>query len=120
MTQQEIINQNEKFAKFLGWEKYEDVNERFYGNWKPNTTLEKPWSVRVEVLQFHTDWNWIMEVIKDIENLYNGAVIVEITDKSCNISIYKFLYKKYTTMNTKIEAVTQAINQFLIWHEQNK
>lgn len=118
MTQEETLDYNIRCAKFLGvdvdysTQVYKDSKSplRDYINNKPKS----------EPLLFDEDWNWIMRVVKEIENLYNGAVIVEITDKSCNISIYKFLYKKYTTMNTKIEAVTQAINQFLIWHEQNK
>jgi hypothetical protein len=61
MTQQETQDRNKEIAKLLGWEQYKDSKERWFEHWKPNTMLEKPWSNRVERLEFDSDWNWLIE-----------------------------------------------------------
>lgn len=127
MTQEEILQYNRMCAEFLGWEQYLDVNERFYGNWKPSTTLEKPWSIRVERLFFDSDWNWIMEVVDSIEkiNRLNDKeyypYCITIWKNGCAISDGNNGYKIVNLLAaSKKEAVVEAINKFLIWYEQNK
>lgn len=135
MNKQEIENYNRLCADFLGWEQYLDVNERFYGNWKPNTTLEKPWGIRVERLFFDSDWNWIMEVVEAIEknkylldkerpyyltidNNYCGIFFNRWNDKGKDFNGTKQIVS--IKGNSKKEAVVEAINQFLIWYNSKK
>lgn len=62
--------------------------------------------------KFHSDWNWIMEVVKAIKIKIGNPTTVTI---ACfNGDINKAL------MSAKQEAVIQAINQFLIWYNENK
>ena len=65
----------------------------------------------VEDMQFHSDWNWIMDVVDAIEK--KSWVNI----KGCAVDI-----STIANLNapTKKEAVVEAINQFLIWYEQNK
>jgi hypothetical protein len=129
MTAEEILEYNKRCAEFLGAIYSEHAKAWGFGNAKNigskmfhgvmyHNVIE---AQRFEKkLKFHSDWNWIMEVVEAIENLFDGEVLVEISDESCYIGYYKLLYEKYTTMETKKEAVVQAINQFLIWYNKNK
>ena len=77
-------------------------------------------------LKFHSDWNWIMEVIEAIEKLDNFYFQIEesacyvydiskFTDEQCNPLISCDL-----GFNSKKEAVVQAIDKFLEWYFNNK
>jgi hypothetical protein len=69
MELQEIQDRNKEIALMLGWEQYKDSKERWFEHWKPNTMLEKPWSNRVERLEFDSDYNWLMEALEFIRLL---------------------------------------------------
>lgn len=77
--------------------------------------------------KFHSDWNWIMEVVEAIEKLevwdkeYDSEYSVNILNKCCLIDSLDYKTPvEYSCAETKKEAVVQSINQFLIWYEQNK
>lgn len=124
MTQEEILEYNKLCAEFLKWEfttfkeVYNHIND-FKGNQYDS----------LEELQFHSDWNWIMMVIEKIEGLgfntdsyspIQGSVELEYTLHEFNIWD-KINPEIQGRGKTKKEAVIQAINQFLIWYnEQNK
>lgn len=133
MTQEEIIQFNRLCADFLGWE-FDGVEfcapEGFkviipFG-WKEKrtgalhcfeTTLFKPVG-----LKFHSEWNWIMEVVEaiektDITELSNSAPIVSVRLVGCDIKFYNNeRLPILTNAATKKEAVVKAINQFLTWY----
>jgi hypothetical protein len=70
---------------------------------------------------FHSDWNWIMEVVGKIETLFDGFVLFDIGDETCFVAITSVQnYKNSTTMATKKEAVVHAIWHFLNWYKENK
>lgn len=128
MTQQEINEYNKRCAEFLGWKYVSsiDVKEGIY-----HTTIKAGWyseipkvlhykinrhlykSRSLKHMYFHSDWNWIMEVIEAIEKLKYAFEIVGNYIHIIGTGIY-------LVRETKKEAVVKAINQFLIWHEQNK
>jgi predicted HicB family RNase H-like nuclease len=68
-------------------------------------------------LKFHSDWKWIIEVVEAIEKLGYDVVIAK---TSCSIKMNKQLVKAALMLETKKEAVVEAINKFLIWYEKNK
>jgi len=79
----------------------------------------------VEDMQFHSDWNWIMEVVEAIEKLtkkdgYGYEILI--TNSLCVIEETNKIFDSNQRVYAKTtkEAVVQAINQFLIWYEQNK
>ena len=115
MTQEEILEYNKRCAEFLNLHRNEEV--AIY-NMK-----EYPY----DFLKFHSDWNWIMEVLKQITKYgynwelidFNGTVTEE---KFMKCSIFNLElgkpYNKFTTESSdEKEAVVQAINKFLILHE---
>lgn len=134
MTQQEILDFNKRCAEFLGAD-VQDVLERIYiDKMEDNEMIFHNHSVDLkyyewdgkknihyipfEYLQFHLDWNWIHEVIEAIEKSGYDVVIAK---TSCSIWIGGTSYSGSSKdCKTKKEAVVQAINQFLIWYEQNK
>jgi hypothetical protein len=77
--------------------------------------------IAVAKMKFHSDWNWIMEVVEKIETLIDGFVLFRIEDEGCFVAAMGVQnYNNYTTMATKKEAVIQAIWDFLNWHKENK
>jgi len=143
MTQEEILEYNKRCAEFLtitnGYfpEEIEAKNQQFshlctYANTayafdkdaEPNKTV---W----DYLEFHSNWNWIMEVVEAIEKLYSSKFYVSILESECVIIDKEaagneenpFMIKPIAACNeaeSKKEAVVEATNQFLIWYAKNK
>ena len=72
----------------------------------------------IDELKFHSDWNWLMEVVEKIESL---GYRIEIAKHICRI----YLSNKETIIiseNTpKIEAAYNACVEFIKWYNnQNK
>jgi len=82
-----------------------------------------------EQAQFHTNWNWIHEVIEAIEKLPYLNVYFNKTSlgkHTIEISYETPSYKHQQNNKTifvesinKKEAVVQAIDRFLIWYEKS-
>jgi hypothetical protein len=137
MTQEEIQEYNQKCADFLGF-KYKNQS-KFWATYPldNNSYLAKFGYMQVETFKFHSDWNWIMEVVEKIESL---KYLIDITDNEVYVNSNLIKQKNVTdggTMNShnekyypviveitderlsKKEAVVKAINQFLIWYNEN-
>jgi hypothetical protein len=134
MTQAEILEYNKRCAEFLGYELITPQMRKRPEQWKDNSYWEHKDKANVHTskkvlgrdgyLEFHSDWNCIMEVVEAIEKLRylvviqsNFCQIQEIGTKENNFKPYIIasIYGNY-----KKEAVVQAINQFLIWYNENK
>lgn len=109
MTQEEILEYNKLCAEFLGVDIHYSVE--VYKDSKSPLRQYIDNRPKSEPLLFHSDWNWIMEVVEAIEK--KSWVNI----KGCAVDI-----STIANLNapTKKEAVVDAINQFLIWYEQNK
>lgn len=114
----ETIFQNKQIARFLGWEEQKNPQERFFGKFKkPNYG----W-IKENELGFNCCWNSLMEAVEYVENLgyevYFYPSLIEIYDGGTSI------VASYVETNlgvTKIEAVYQAVVEFIKWYnEQNK
>ena len=143
MKQKEILEYNKRCAEFLGaidskhtWGymlKEDELNlsfalfdEKIFSNDGGGSG----WLIKD--LKFHSDWNWIMEVVEAIEKLDNSKYEVTILESECAIIDKQaaeneenpFMIKPIAACfkaNSKKEAVVQAINKFLIWYnEKNK
>ena len=132
MTQEEILEYNKRCAECLGWET-EDADEDSCTYDTPyliNVSESEDWEasmddytnhLKIDEMLFHSDWNWIMEVVEAIKQLGYFVMINKWT------SVYTGEEKEgnriqITTVegeNTKVNTV-QAINQFLIWYNENK
>jgi hypothetical protein len=135
MTQEEIQEYNKRCAEFLGW--YKVINTQpfieifskneieWLSEYRSYRTYTGKYQFSIKLCKFHSDWNWIMEVVERIQTLDRLGGIVEIKQARCKItscmagdnSIYADVsnYFKYGIKGQK-EAVVQAINQFLIFY----
>jgi len=111
MTQEEIIEYNKLCAEFLGFEISEN-KECF-------KLLNKNGWIALNI--FHSDWNWIMEVLNKISFLDYGW---KVTSKEVCIYSHRGDInqvnepEKYTLFqDSKKEAVVRAIYKFLKWYK---
>ena len=127
MTPEEVFEFNKRCAEFIGL--------RFDGVMYRNTYEIMSFFPHLDhsrypnELEFHTDWNWIMEIVEKIQTLDKRGGIVMIQQGRCMITSRMFgdhsvyadisLYFKKGVKGQK-EAVVQAINKFLIWYNENK
>jgi hypothetical protein len=100
MNEKELLEYNKRCAEFLNLHRDEEV------------VIYNMHSYCYDLLKFDSDWNWIMDVVEAIEK---NCAWVKIRGQAVDISTIA-----NTVAPTKKEAVVQAINQFLIWYEQNK
>ena len=127
MTQEEILDYNKLCAEFLGSELKNDGQYNYWTYDHLGFNLMKiSGSAWISGnFEFHSDWNWIMEVVEAIEKL--DDFYVQIEENACYIyDISKFdneqtnaFIKVDINTTSKKEAVVQAINQFLIWYNEN-
>lgn len=110
MTQQETLEYNKRCAEFMGYKcsingQYELPNMMTFPPKKKSNLCHTAKVCCVEDMQFHSDWNWIMEVVNTIEK------VAWVNIKGCAVDI-----STIANLNapTKKEAVVEAINQFLI------
>ena len=68
--------------------------------------------------EFHSDWNWIHLVI---EKINNTRITVKMNGIKDSITPYINARRPIIKglLDNKKEAVVQAINQFLIWYNDN-
>ena len=120
MTQEEINDYNRMCAEFLGYEYIsKDLHPQAYENygwWVKGTYTNNidarnnlNWKGFNSSLKFHSDWNWIMKIIE------------KILDVCLNLDSME-MYYNITDAIPEQHKVMQAINQFLIWYnnENNK
>ena len=121
MKEEEILEYNKRCAEFLGYinttptdkdfDIYHNEKGMIIGN-KIHTMIE-PMSAK-----FHSDWNWISEIVEAISNKFGGVPFFK--------EVYqKWLYEDkssedFLIFRLKKEELVQAINQFLIWYNENK
>lgn len=104
MTNEEIKNYSRLCAEFLGFE----ISENKECFKLPN---KNGWIV-LDI--FHSDWNWIMEVVNSIKNTKNPKEHSDTTFSTLRREIQTHLGR------ANKEAVVKAINQFLIWYNETK
>jgi hypothetical protein len=95
------------------------------------------YGIQLDMLKFHTDWNWILEMVDAIENrktqtssfsfhIQPDSVLIK-EDRNYGFTMgdgltssvpIQFNGSVWITGKNRKEAVAEAINQFLIWYEQ--
>jgi hypothetical protein len=127
MKQEDVLEYNKICADFLGL-KFDGIMYRnSYEIMSFFPYLD--YSRYPNELVFHSDWNWIMEVVEAIEKLYDSNIYFKISWNNITIGIatqYELAYEtgfegvEIHREGNKKEAVVKAINQFLIWYNENK
>lgn len=132
MTQEELLEFNKLCAEFLGAKNLGKLGYSNLESYEHDLFIRTEWSnkyqdnIETDVMvlssmSFHSDWNWIFEVVEAIEKL--GYYTKNECIRNINyFNIYELENNEatfYGTDNSKKEAVVEAINQFLIWHKTN-
>jgi len=127
MTQREEIEFNKRCAKFIGWVKLNEDSGML--NWESLYKNNHGDYVSISNMKFHSDWNFIMEVVEKIQNtlvstddLIGGGQVLIFND-CCKISPYKHDSKSvFVEIKDNLKkGVTEAIDKFLIlYYENNK
>ena len=103
---------NKIIVEFMKWDILNDMtySKATKGKW-----------VELDKLKFHSDWNWLMEVVEKIESLSkeNETYSFSITKISVRV-----LYKGSRIVDlpidtTKIQAVYLACVEFIKWYNKN-
>jgi hypothetical protein len=107
ITQEWIDQFNKKCAQFIGW-KYKKSPKHYLDGYHThsNNFINAQWIPRKH-LKFHSDWNWIHEVLKKISIIY-----------------YQEEPENYSVYNLPIfapkEFVVENINNFIDWYNEQK
>ena len=114
-----LLENNKLIAEFLG---YSQPHPDY-----PNTTYwYKKDCQPLTILLFHSDWNWLMEVVEKIERFEgeNRYAMYNVDIQQCFVEIIEnHTYETIINIdaNSKIEAVYNACVEFIKWYnEQNK
>ena len=104
---------NKLLAEFMGYVNLTPTDKDFNIYEGTNKVIGKLIETNFEK-RFHTDWNWLMEVVEKVESLGCRVEIINSTSKIEPI----ITHSEYIT---KIEAVYNACVEFVKWYnEQNK
>ncbi len=123
MSKEEIKEYNKLCAQFLGFkcsinEQYELPNMMIFPPAKNSNHCREAKICCVEDMQFHKDWNWIIEVTDAIESkgydVFINGLYCRITDSG--MSDFEI---ESGGVKTKKEAVVEAIYLFLKFYFKN-
>ena len=106
---------NKLMAEFMG---FQSTSLGWFDNEEHLINVEK--DNTFDDLKFHSDWNWLMEVVGKIEN-YNEYTSVLFFPQGC--AIVCFIENGFSFSNdcdTKIEAVYNACIEFIKWYNKQK
>jgi hypothetical protein len=108
-------NNNKLIAEFLGYE-WNEIEE---------VLTQNKFAIQNSVPNFHSDWNWLMEVVEKINLINDFEYSVIIKSMDCYIMNSKgetiaSVDCKYN-VDELIKSVYEVAIQFIQWHnEQNK
>ena len=123
---------NKLIAEFLGYIDNGCSEEGFLIDPKTN------YDVCIDSLQFHTDWNWLMEVVEKIENLPSRTLqgtyylgnevkiykVINTNTHYCEINLVKESGYRIVSIQfnkeSKIKSVYDACLEFIKWYNENK
>ena len=72
----------------------------------------------IECTKYHSDWNWLMEVVEKIET--HGFTFDIKKNWSCITRKGERIIIRWEEDNNKIEAVYNACLEFIKWYNENK
>ena len=126
-----IIENNKLIAKFMGLNKTKMFFNLKTGNYVKKETADCDIKVVDVYLKnnkpitnfyYHSDWNWLMQVVEKIENLSKEGetYMFSITKFSARVTYKGSRIVDLPIDNTKIEAVYNACVEFIKWYNENR
>lgn len=128
--------ENKIIAEFMGYKQFESYSEDIqmvsyriekdnqrigeltnYVKYKPETKEDAIFRLWNQLnLSYHSDWNWLMEVVEKIESLGNDVLITT--------NYVKIIFDEgeqeilINEVNIKIQAVYDACVEFIKWYNE--
>lgn len=99
---------NKLIAEFMGWKSTNILNEYYNDS---EESWQKVGVLNINTFCYHSDWNWLMEVVEKIESLDIYY------DKYIDHNSSMFTSGKIE-LSTKIEAVYNACVTFIEWYNE--
>lgn len=110
MTPLDIQERNEQIALMLGWKKHNHIS---YHTWTNDKSI---YHIYDSALQFHSDWDWLMEAVEFIESIEvdDFGYIVEMLPSSSRIYLAKnnLSIISIDPKSSRKEAVFTAVSDF--------
>jgi hypothetical protein len=102
-----IEENNRLIAEFMGFKLQSNTDERWFGQWF--TISNGTWANRIEILHFHTSWDWLMPVV---DAIYNTDIDEQATNEIGDIT--------HALLDVNINAVHEAVVNFIeFYNKQN-
>ena len=102
-----IKENNRLIAEFMGFKLQSNTDERWFGQWF--TISNGTWANRIEILHFHTSWDWLMPVV---DAIYNTDIDEQATNEIGDIT--------HALLDVNINAVHEAVVNFIeFYNKQN-
>ena len=115
-----MLEDNKIIAEFLDWE-FDDLSETFETPFlklvDPHAFGDEQFSCKLQdfELEFHSDWNWLMQVVEKIESL---GFETSLTNQNFFIRIAGGNTQSGIMYKNKIEAVYNACVEFIKWYNK--
>ena len=112
-----MLEDNKIIAEFLDWE-FDDLSETFETPFlklvDPHAFGDEQFSCKLQdfELEFHSDWNWLMQVVEKIRVL----VMEDVTDDLYNSGYWDNITHKLGEF--EIESVYNACVEFIKWYNK--
>jgi hypothetical protein len=121
MTPQEIQERNKQITTMLGYVNTTPTDKDFNIFERSSKIGVIPKMIETMSMQFHSDWNWLMEAVEYIENL-NVEYSVEIIRATCVIRHFNTIFSAqyFKKERDKKEAVFIAVSNFAKLYNENK
>ena len=107
---------NKIIAEFMEWDILNDMtySKATKGKW-----------IELDKLKFHSNWNWLMEVVEKIESIsFEEDNFINVTigcGFDCTIQdAHGKLFKLSTWEHTKIKTVYNTCLEFIKWYNEQK
>ena len=129
-----MLEDNKIIAEFLDWE-FDDLSETFETPFlklvDPHAFGDEQFSCKLQdfELEFHSDWNWLMQVVEKIHSMQSYGVLINpngtyIQDEDDKVICMTFKNEEVNgeiISSSNIEATFNCCAEFVKWYnEQNK
>lgn len=111
---------NKLIAEFMDWEIHPTMFQKMQKKGIKQGFRKLSDFVFIKDLAYHSDWNWLMEVVEKIESLDFIFSIHHETANIFNGGCNELKYNETVQARTKKEAVYNACIEFIKWYNLNK
>lgn len=123
--EKDIIEGNKMIAEFMGFKRIESPKVKEVYMRAKHWIIEGHGYFDDEELKYHTSWDWLMPCVEKIETIdqekEDDGYSVLIQGVLCQISDMNMMGTLISEgfKDKKIDAVWQAVIQFITWYNQN-